>query len=521
MNRKNVISGISRYYMGRVTKIQVEANSLQGRGVVKVNLEKDTSEVKLKKFLDKNEFHSAQPKTIIERLKMLNQARVRLESLGFTRDKPLELPALGQAHELEFPELRSKLADVPTVTHGFEFFSSEEKINGVTSLKVVSETLGEKVPDATTEVILGPASGKDQYVASLSKVELFRQRIEASPNGQAIPIALALGVSNGAQGVVWHEQDEDFEGACVHTSRGVPIRDMSSMLREQQSRLSKEAKSLLNFASVETDSLVSELALEAPHGKKLWETLNLAIWMSACEGVVHSLMPDEHAQEGSNETINSWTKYAGKNFFGVVSRFSAGDLLRSGGLQVRDVEQIRALLAGPSEEQNKRNFERIVSASSNAVKNFIGTMESSKKNDHREIAKLLTNNWESTGKTSPLYWIRYDLKLDFMPKANLSRYPADKLNKYGNVVNANAHSSSYAHSQFVPRRERLGSDTTSKAPVSGAFEFRASEHVGNARVQAHFKRGKKRGARELDASWNHFESYVGRIAKRARVAPKT
>ncbi len=240
--------------------------------------------------------------------------------------------------------------------------------------------------------------------------------------------------------------------------------------------------------------------------------------MAAGEGVIQPLWLRDHHEEGPNQTINNWTKYAGKNFFHVISRFPAGDLLRSGGLQNRDVEKVRDLFAGPNADQNQKNFERIVSASANVVTNFISHLESSENNDHKEIAKILHDKWETPSDNSVMHWIRRDLKMDLIPMASLSRYPADKANKYGTVINANAASPSFAHSQFIPRREMIGQGLMS--PVSGALEFRAGEYVGNRRLAAHFNRSKRRSRQDVDASWNHFESYVNRVAKRIKREPK-
>ncbi len=150
----------------------------------------------------------------------------------------------------------------------------------------------------------------------------------------------------------------------------MPIRAISSVLIEPQSRLTPEAKLLFNFACAETDAFVEEKKLDTKRGKKLWETLNLAIWMAACEGTLHPLMPNDHAIDESNATLVSWTKYAGKNFLGVVSRFPAGDLLRSGGLQLRDRKKLEALFAGKDEYENENNLKRIADASAKVVKRF-------------------------------------------------------------------------------------------------------------------------------------------------------
>ncbi len=113
--------------MGRITKVRLEANSLHGRGVVKLNLEKQNAESKLKSFLEKNGFQTVEPKTLIEKLQNLNEDRARVEKLGFARDTPLELPRVGQAHELEFPELRSKLTGQELIEHGFQILFFDDK----------------------------------------------------------------------------------------------------------------------------------------------------------------------------------------------------------------------------------------------------------------------------------------------------------------------------------------------------------------------------------------------------------
>ena len=512
-------------------KMIVEIEAEQGFDVCEIDLKSDDAKDKLAIFLQAKGFRSANPAVVIERLKDADMMeleqdikRCRLEKLGFERDTPLFLPTIGQAHELEFSSLRARIAGQELVKHGFIFARSRERLNGVTELEIVSETLGEELADATTEIVLGPSATKENYKGIMQKVERFKACIEAVPKGQSLPIRTAfaaalneseLTMEKNARGEVFYDASEDDEGPCVHTSRGTPIKSLSAVLEERQSKLTKEAKQLLHFAKAQTDKFVSDCGLKAPHNHKLWEALNLAIYMAAGEGIIHTLMPNnEHAAADANETIKVWTKYAGKNFFGVITRFTAGDLLRSGGLKYSDKEQIRKLFAGSHPEQNELNFERLVCATQNVVRCFVAQLEASSSKDHNEIATFLKNNWETPNYKSVLYWIKRDLKIDFIPMTTPERYPDDSKNDYGHKIIPNTSCGSFAHSQFIPRRERLGQNLISKAPVTGVLEFRSGDFVGNARVDAYFTKGKKRTRNDLDASWNHFEYYVERLQKK-------
>lgn len=514
-------------------KMIIEVDSPLGRDAFELDFNKQSTQESLRFFLSGHGFKSADPQRVIERAKDASEmdldndlSRCRLERLGFERDRPLALPSIGQAHELEFADLRSKLPGQAQIGHAVSFVKSSQKLNGVTEMQIVSETLGERTKDATTEIILGPASTKEEYFDLMAKVARIRARVQSTPEGTKLSMAEAYSAayentksnekSPQARGEIWQDAEEDLEGPCVHTSRGLPIRFISTVLQEPQSRLGKEAKQLLKLASNESDSLVRDWGLKTSRGHKLWETINLSIWMAACEGVLDPLMPGGEPLENGNDTIKDWTLYAGKNFFGVVSRFCAGDLLRSGGLQERDMKQIRALFVGPDSEQNTKNFERLVLAAENTAHNFVTHLESSRLKDHLEIAQILRKNWLSTTQGSVMRMIRSDLKIDFLPREGSSRYPEDTNQAYGRNINVDTRSPSFAHSQFVPRRERLSIDPHSKAPVSGAFEFRAGEYVGNSRVDAHFTPNRKRPRQDLEASWVHFEKYVDRLRKRAK-----
>jgi len=179
------------------------------------------------------------------------------------------------------------------------------------------------------------------------------------------------------------------------------------------------------------------------------------------------------------------------------------------------LEQVRQLFAGPDSEKNAQNFERLVTASKNTVDRFLTRYESHKSKEHKEIAAILRAKWDTPETTSVTHYIRRDLKSDFWPAQNRERYPDDE-KTYGHKVDAKAWSPSFAHTQFVPRRERLGPDSAMDTPVSGVFEFRMPNHAGNQKLEAHFARSKKRPRNALEQSWTAFEAHVDLVQKKRK-----
>jgi hypothetical protein len=317
-----------------------------------------------------------------------------------------------------------------------------------------------------------------------------------------------------SDGVVWNLDPNNTHRPCVHTSRGAPIRATSIILQDNESGLFKYPRKILELSGPRTDEFIAVTRLRAPRGAKLWETLNLSIWMAACEGVVQPLMHNDLQKiYAKNRLLTSWTLYAGKNFFGTLPRFSAGDLLRTGGLQARDEKQLLDLFAGENLEDSKKNMKLLVEATLSVVKDFLSYLATTDDDDAKEIVSALYEHWSETES-----WVSRDLKSDFIPRANKKRYPHDSLVSYGNKVDTHATSPSFASSQYLPRRERLSSDLEGNAPVSGAFEFRASSFAGNTKMGEHFLAPTaKRKQKALDSSWASFERYVGRLAKKQRV----
>jgi len=289
------------------------------------------------------------------------------------------------------------------------------------------------------------------------------------------------------------------------------------VLLEVDSALGRQSMSL-NLATVHEANSQQQikvfLELVAPRGGKLWERINLGLWMAACEGVVQPLLHNNLPKTyEANRTLYSWTLYAGKNFFGALPRFSAGDLLRTGGLQARDEKQLHDLFVSENVQQNKHNIELLVQAAQSVTHDFLNYWDSMGSADDKQVVKVLYEHWHEVRT-----WIRRDLTHDFVPRANKKRYPNDTYEQYGNKVDTSAVSSSFAGSQYLPRRERLGGDPDYKAPVGGAFEFRGGSFSGNKDAGDYFSAPSlKRKQEALDSSWAHFEQYLGRLTKKQRV----
>ena len=530
--------------MGRITRattintnhtnkrVLLEVNYALGRQSISLDLaaaHEPNNQKRIALFLKSNGYASTSVDKFIKLVKSRYKAqgapsRLRIENLGIERDAPLKLPQIGQSHELEFGALRAKIAEKATIGHAVDFFESSNKLNGVCALKIVSETLGKTIAHATTEVVLGPAATKSEYVGVLAAVDKFRNLVTSNNEEQAQNISdiitqINLGdekiiAKSPTQGMVWNLDFDNSRKPCVHTSRGAPIKAISEILQDPESGLFPAPRKILEYAKARTDEFIAATKLTAPHGTKLWETINLSIWMAACEGVVQPLMHNDLPKiYEANRTLYSWTLYAGKNFFGTLPRFSAGDLLRTGGLQARDEKQLHDLFASENTETNKKNINLLVQGALSATQDFLSRWNITGNADDQEVVKILHEQWHDVES-----WIRRDLTSDFVPMVNKKRYPNDTSGQYGNNVNSSAVSPSFAGSQYLPRRERLGSEQQSKAPVSGAFEFRGGAFAGNKEVGEHFLAGTlKRKQEALDSSWASFEQYVGRLTKKQRV----
>lgn len=513
-------------------RVLLEVNSALGRQSISLDLN-TAHEINNKKrielFLKSNGYESTPVDKFIRLVKSRYKAQgspslLRVEHLGIERDKLLKLPQIGQSHELEFGALRAKIPEQDTIGHAVDFFESSNKLNGVCALKIVSETLGKTSPNATTEIVLGPAATKSQYVGVLSAVDKFRKLITTSDDFQAQNISeimtqVDLGdekiiPKSPTQGVIWNLDPNYSRKPCVHTSRGAPIRAISEILEDSESGLFHAPRKILEYSKAKTDEFIATTGLRAPRGGKLWETINLSIWMAACEGVVQPLMQNDlNKIYAANKTLYSWTLYAGKNFFGTLPRFSAGDLLRTGGLQARDEKQLHDLFASENLEHNKKNINLLVQLALSATQDFLSNINNIGNTDEKEVVKVLHENWHDVES-----WVRRDLSSDFVPRVNKKRYPEDTSDHYGNKVITSASSPSFAGSQYLPRRERLSSEQPGNAPVSGAFEFRGGAFNGNKKISEHFSaETPKRKQEALDSSWASFENYVGRLSKKQRV----
>lgn len=502
--------------------IVLEATSPRGRRSIEIDVDqsKHNNQIhRLETFLRKSGYTDVNIDEVLHHLRDAAQGHrekrlhFRVENLGFLPTPVLDLPKAGQSQEIEITSCRLRHVTNEMISQADVFVKSDRKINGLCALKIVSETLGARVKEATTEFVLGPASSKDEYSAGLEHVKRFRAHVEANTTKAPISTLKAFSAVYGndikgdVSGEIFSDITDIFSPACVHTSRSIPIRSLSSIMLDPQTGLFDEPRGLLKIIVDRTDIFFQTTGVSATPGKKLWETINLSIWMAACEGMVQPLLQGKFRKTHTdNKTMQAWLQFAGKNFFGTVPRFCAGDIIRSGALRAEDLEQLELLFASEDSLKNKNHVALLCTIAENSVRKYLDFLETIGLPEYTEIVDILKTNWSRV-----LYWIKRDLKSDFLPSYNHKRYPDDTSTSYGDKINTHKTSPSFAGKQYIPRRERLTDNPFYPSPVAGVVEFRRASFSGNSNTSNFFSRDPNLSTNADEKAWEDFQAYLNRL----------
>lgn len=430
-------------------------------------------------------------------------------------------PQIGLSHELEMRQLQASRSDSDNLQPAQVLAESDQRFNGHPAVQLVAETMGKAKPTAMVEMVSGPYSTPEQLHQLLGTVDGIVR--ESTPGARSMETVTSDSNKDGER-LTLQPKLSSARVRKVATSKNfpnvqstvdIPIRNTSSVLSSEHSGIKDAPRRLVGHATGATNAFLDDVGLKSSQGHKLWETMNLFMWMACAEAVVHKAngyasansMPD-------NRALEAWLQNNGKGFYGVLPRFSPGDLLRTGGLKEEDRTALEKALG----YGKKANREALAGRTFEVFTAFVGDLKRSRAADLRQLGAALEKDSASVKER-----LLEAVDSQFKPGGNKDRYTDDTSRKYGQTVKryekddsgkeVSTPSLSLAGGQYLPGRKTV---TDVDAPVSAAYEMRTTDYPTNQKVQNYFTGGvpEKRRAELEKEIWADFQGHVDGVAKK-------